>query len=65
MGSYVIKTCTVSASFDEEVSLNSALSDFSKMLFEEGFVNVQTLYNKETGRLYRELSISANKKEDK
>ena len=33
MGSYVIKTCTVSASFDEEVDLNTALSDFSKVLF--------------------------------
>jgi hypothetical protein len=65
MESYVMKTCTVSASFDEEVNLNSALSDFSKALFEEGFVNVQTLYDKETGRLYRELSISVNKKEEK
>ena len=65
MESYVLNTSTISASFDEEVDLNQALSDFSKVLFEEGFVNVQTLYDKETGRLYRKLSISVNKKEEK
>lgn len=65
MDSYVLNTSTISASFDEDVTLNSALADFSKVLFEEGFVNVQTLYNKETGRIYRELSISVNKKEYK
>lgn len=63
MESYVLNTSTISASFDEEVDLNTALSDFSKVLFEEGFVNVQTLYDKETGKLYRKLSISVNKKE--
>lgn len=65
MESYVLNTSTISASFDEEVTLNSALADFSKVLFEEGFVNVQTLYDKETGKLYRKLSISVNKKEYK
>lgn len=65
MESYVLNTSTISASFDEEVDLNRALSDFSKVLFEEGFVDVRTFYDKETGRLYRKLSISVNKKEDK
>lgn len=65
MESYVLNTSTISASFDEEVNLNRALSDFSKVLFEEGFVNVQTLYDKETGKVYRKLSISVNKKEYK
>lgn len=65
MESYVLNTSTISASFDAKVTLNSALADFSKLLFEEGFVNVQTLYDKETGRLYRKLSISVNKKEGK
>lgn len=65
MDSYVLNTSTISASFDEDVTLNSALADFGKALFEEGFVTVRTLYDKETGKLYRKLSISVNKKEDK
>lgn len=64
MENYIISTCTIDATFDEDITLDSACSDFGKMLFQEGFINVNTLYDKETGKLYRKLTISANKKED-
>ena len=65
MESNVWKTYEVTKTFDEETELSDALSDFGKMLFKMGCVNVHTLYDKETGRLYRKLSISVNKKEYK
>ena len=49
--------------FQSEVfELNEAIAMFAKSLWEEGFLNVSVKYDKETGEIFRELSINANKK---
>ena len=53
----------MSMDYWEDESLNDALKDFANRMFEEDFITVQTLYDKETGKLFRKLSVSVNKKE--
>ena len=65
MESYVVKTYTMSMDYWEDESLNDSLKDFANRMFEEDFINVQTLYDKETGKLFRKLSVTVNKKETK
>lgn len=65
MESYVERNYTMSMDYWEDESLNGALKDFVNRMFQEDFIQVQTLYDKETGRLFRRLSVSVNKKEDK
>lgn len=65
MESYVERNYTMSMDYWEDESLNDALKDFGDRMFQEDFIKVQTLYDKETGRLFRRLSVSVNKKEDK
>lgn len=62
MGSYKVETATISCNYSEDVELNEAIAMFAKSLWEEGFLNVSTKYDKETGEIFRELSINANKK---
>ena len=65
MESYVVKTYTMSTDYWEDESLEDALKDFANRMFEEDFITVQTLYDKETGKLFRKLSVTVNKKETK
>lgn len=62
MNSYKVQTSTISCEYPENVELNKAIAMFAKSLWEEGFLNVSIKYNKETGEIFRELSINANKK---
>lgn len=61
MGSYKVETATISCDYPEDVKLNEAIAMFANSLWEEGFLNIATKYDKETGKIFRELSISANK----
>lgn len=63
MKSYIIKSYTVSQKYSEDISLNDSLALFADLLFKEGFININTLYDKETGKLYRKLSIDVSKNE--
>lgn len=65
MESYVERNYTMSMDYWEDESLNDALKDFANRMFEEDFIIVQTMYDKESGKLYRRLSVSVNKKEGK
>lgn len=65
MNSYTIKSYTVSQEYYEDISLNDALSLFADLLFKEGFININTLYDKESGKIYRKLSIDVSKNEYK
>lgn len=61
MESYKVQTATISCDYPENVELNKAIAMFAKSLWEEGFLNISTKYDKETGEIFRELSISANR----
>ena len=63
MGSYTIKSYNVECNYSEDKTLNDAFKEFADFLFKEGFINVNTLYDKESGQIYRKLSIDVNKKE--
>ena len=65
MESYVVKTYTMSMDYWEDESLEDALKDFANRMFQEDLISVHTLYDNETGRLFRRLSVNANKKETK
>lgn len=65
MKSYVERNYTMSMDYWEEESLDDALNDFANRMFVEDFITVQTMYDKDTGKLYRRLSVSVNKKEEK
>ena len=62
MNAYTIKSYNVECNYSEDKTLNDALTEFADFLFKEGFISVNTLYDKETGELYRKLSIDVNKK---
>ena len=62
MKAFKVKTYTVECNYEENMSLNEAIHSFSEFLFKEGLIDVNTLYDKETGELYRKLSIEVNKK---
>ena len=65
MESYVERNYTMSMDYWEDESLNDALKDFANRMFEEDFIIVQTMYDKESGKLFRRLSVNVNKKEGK
>lgn len=56
MGSYTREIITATQKFDENDRLSKMLADFAKELFEEGLIQLSTLYDKETGKIYKELS---------
>lgn len=64
MKSYVERNYTMSMDYWEDESLSDALKDFADRMFQEEFITVQTMYDKETGKLFRRLSVNVNKKED-
>jgi hypothetical protein len=61
MGILTKTSYDIECKYNEEIDLTTALEEFGKFLFKEGFIEVHTSYDKETGQLYRKLSISANK----
>lgn len=56
MGSYTREIITATQKFDENDRLSEMLADFAQALFEEGLIQLSTLYDKETGEIYKELS---------
>lgn len=56
MGSYTREIITATQKFDENDKLSEMLADFAKELFAEGLIQLSTLYDKETGNIYKELS---------
>lgn len=57
MGSYTREILTATQKFDENAKLSEMLADFAKELFEEGLIKISTRYDKETGEIYKELSV--------
>lgn len=62
MRSYKIQSATICCNYSEDIELNEAIAMFADVLWKEGFLNISTKYDKETGKIFRELSIDANKK---
>ena len=56
MGSYTREILTATQKFEENAKLSEMLADFAQELFEEGLIKISTRYDKETGKIYKELS---------
>ena len=56
MESYTREIITATQKFDENDRLSEMLADFAQKLFEEGLIKISTQYDKETGKIYKELS---------
>lgn len=56
MESYTREIITATQKFDENDRLSEMLADFAQELFEEGLIKISTQYDKETGKIYKELS---------
>ena len=56
MESYTREIITATQKFDENDKLSEMLADFAQELFEEGLIKISTNYDKETGKIYKELS---------
>ena len=65
MRSFTIENYTAECDYSEDTSLDEALKKFADFLFKEGLIDVNILYDKETGELFRRLTIDVNKKEYK
>ena len=63
MGKYTIHNYTVSQDYKENMSLDEILSHFARVLFNENFITINTLYDKESGELFKRLSVSISKEE--
>ena len=63
MGSYTREVLTATQKFGENDKLSEILAEFAQGLFEEGLIKISTGYNKETGKLYKELSVKLIKEE--
>lgn len=63
MESFTREILTATQKFDENDKLNEMLAEFAKELFEEGLINLSTHYDKETGKIYKELSAKLVKEE--
>lgn len=63
MESYTRKIVTATQKFDENNKLSEMLAYFAQGLFEEGLIKISTGYDKETGKLYKELSVKLIKEE--
>ena len=58
MGSYTREILTATQRFDENAKLSEILAEFAQDLFEEGLIQLSTRYDKETGKIYKELSAN-------
>lgn len=55
MESYTREIITANQQFEENAKLSEILTIFAQGLFEEGLIKISTGYDKETGKLYKEL----------
>lgn len=55
MESYTREIVTANQQFEENAKLSEILTIFAQGLFEEGLIKLSTCYDKETGKLYKEL----------
>ena len=63
METYKREVITASQKFGENYKLSEILAEFAQGLFEEGLIKISTGYDKETGKLYKELSVKLIKEE--
>lgn len=56
MGSFTREILTATQKFDENDKLSEMLAEFAQELFEDGLIKISTRYDKETGKIYKELS---------
>lgn len=63
MESYTREILTASQQFDENTKLSEMLATFAQGLFEDGLIKISTRYNKETGEIYKELSVKLIREE--
>ena len=56
MESFTREILTATQKFNENDKLSEMLADFAQELFEEGLIKISTCYDKETGKIYKELS---------
>jgi hypothetical protein len=63
MGSYTREIITATQNFNENDKLREMLADFAQGLFEEGLIQLSTRYHKETGEIFKELSMKIVKEE--
>ena len=63
MESYTREIVTAAMKFDENDKLSKMLAEFAQGLFEEGLIKISTGYNKETGKIYKELSAKLIREE--
>ena len=56
MESFTREIITATQRFDENDKLSEILADFAQELFEEGLIQLSTRYDKETDKIYKELS---------
>lgn len=55
METYTREIITANQQFAENAKLSEILTIFAQGLFEEGLIKISTGYDKETGKLYKEL----------
>ena len=63
MGSFTREIITATQRFNENDKLNEMLANFAQELFEEGLIKISTRYDKETGKIYKELRAKLIKEE--
>lgn len=63
MESYTREILTATKRFDENDKLSEMLAKFAQDLFEEGLIKISTIYDKETGKIYKELSTKLIREE--
>ena len=63
MESFTRETLTVTQQFEENDKLSEILAAFAQWLFEEGLIQLSTRYDKETGNIYKELSVKMIREE--
>ena len=56
MESFTREISTATQKFGENDKLSEMLAEFAQGLFEEGLIKISTNYDKETGKIYKELS---------
>lgn len=63
MESFTREISTATQKFGENYKLSEMLAVFAQGLFEEGLIQLSTRYNKETGKIYKELSAKLVREE--
>jgi hypothetical protein len=63
MGSYTREILTATQKFGENDKLSEMLAEFAQELFEDGLIKISTRYDKDTGKIYKELSAKLIREE--